>query len=222
MQGCVKCWAEINKPHSDVGVVIFKVCEDWGEGSVERQPLLILNAKWWESKLVAMLSLMCWRSSVLKHTGCATGRQSFRLDTTNFLGTGMMVAVLKQVGTLSHEWDVKNTSNKSNWLTDTHSSFGQGCLSGPIHCEYRQCGLRKDTPHPHPQPWSSRQTSVWLFEETEVHLSPQILLLLLHHAEHPYQLWHSMVWQLLCLDLKALQSEAETAQSLFLPTTEAV
>ncbi len=31
----------------------------------------------------------------------ATGQSWFRLDTADFLGTGMMVAVLKQVGTLS-------------------------------------------------------------------------------------------------------------------------
>ncbi len=30
---CADCWAEINKQHSDVGVVIFKVCADWVDGS---------------------------------------------------------------------------------------------------------------------------------------------------------------------------------------------
>ncbi len=29
----VECWAEINQQHSDVGVVIFKMCKDWVEGS---------------------------------------------------------------------------------------------------------------------------------------------------------------------------------------------
>ncbi len=30
---CAECWAEINKQLSDVGVVIFSVCELWVEGS---------------------------------------------------------------------------------------------------------------------------------------------------------------------------------------------
>lgn len=28
---CIKCWPEIHKRHSDVGVIIFKVCEYWVE-----------------------------------------------------------------------------------------------------------------------------------------------------------------------------------------------
>ena len=32
-EDCIECGAEIRKQHSDVGVVIFKVCKDRVEGS---------------------------------------------------------------------------------------------------------------------------------------------------------------------------------------------
>ncbi len=59
-----------------------------------------------------MISLKCWRMNISKYFikigVSATG--SFRLDTADFLDTGMMVAVLKQVGTLSYDIDMLKMS----------------------------------------------------------------------------------------------------------------
>ncbi len=59
-------------------------------------------------------------------------RQSFRRDTADFLGTGMMVVVLKQVGTLSCDSEMLKMSvmSSTSWLTLVLSTR-PGMLSGP-------------------------------------------------------------------------------------------
>lgn len=40
---CIECQAEIHKQHSDVGFIIFKVCDDWVEEKASSVNLLALK-----------------------------------------------------------------------------------------------------------------------------------------------------------------------------------
>lgn len=53
---CIKCWAEILKRRSDVGVVIFSVCEE-----MEWMDVMALKANRWDVSQSASVEL-CWDS----------------------------------------------------------------------------------------------------------------------------------------------------------------
>ena len=83
---------------SDAGVVFLKVNEDWVEGSGDGSVCSECKLARVQAGLNAVLYERTTFSKHFIRVGVrATGWQSFRLDTADFLGTGMMVTVSKQM-----------------------------------------------------------------------------------------------------------------------------
>ncbi len=98
--------------------------------------------------------LMCWRTSLSKHfirRGVnAPGQQLFTLDTADFWG--MMVAVLKQVGTVSCDSEMLKMSvmTSTSWLAHVplrgpgrYQASSITHIHSPQGCSHIRCGYRR-------------------------------------------------------------------------------
>ena len=103
---CVERWAEVNKQHPDVAVLILQVCENWAKsmgilcGSTGVESILVRVQA--GKDVISRLSVSQSTSSVWDR---ATGRWSLRQGIADFTGTGRMMAVFRQ------KWSVPVEAN---------------------------------------------------------------------------------------------------------------
>ncbi len=131
---CVERWTEINKQHSDVGVVIFKVCEDWVEGSGDD---ILCGLVCSECKLLRVQAGWDVVFDVLENQFLKAlhqnGGECHRVVVDSWLIWHCRLFMYRNDGgclevggnTLLWQWDVKNVSELAGWYM--FLVHGQGC-----------------------------------------------------------------------------------------------
>ena len=119
---CNKCWTEINKQHSDKGVVISKVGENWVEGSGYGIPcgfvgseskLVRVQAGWDENQFLKALNQNggeCHRVLVMKNRHC--GLFKYKDNSSCLKACGVSLPLL---------WHVQDVSNNIDYPVGTCS-----------------------------------------------------------------------------------------------------